>query len=106
VTRRLVPYLLVAVLTLGVGLGVGLGLSQGPNTYDAATELHRDLVSPSNPLSLTPSERTHLDVLGVCLSAAKEHVHLPLITYRQKSAYARMIDKCLRAHGYPGNLTG
>ena len=30
-TRRLVPYLLLAMLTLGTGLGVGLGLAGGPN---------------------------------------------------------------------------
>jgi len=31
--RRLVPYVLLAILALGSGLGVGLGLTQGPNTY-------------------------------------------------------------------------
>jgi hypothetical protein len=31
--RRLVPYVLLAILTLGSGLGIGLGLTQGPTTY-------------------------------------------------------------------------
>jgi hypothetical protein len=31
--RRIVPYMLLTILTLGSGLGVGLGLTQGPNTY-------------------------------------------------------------------------
>jgi hypothetical protein len=31
--RRLVPYVLLAILALGSGLGAGLGLTQGPNTY-------------------------------------------------------------------------
>jgi len=33
--RRLAPYVLLGLLTLGAGLGVGLGLSQGPVTYTA-----------------------------------------------------------------------
>jgi len=35
VSRRLTPYALLAVLTLGTGLGAGLGLSVGPVTYAA-----------------------------------------------------------------------
>jgi hypothetical protein len=31
--RRLVPYVLLAILALGSGLGMGLGLTRGPNTY-------------------------------------------------------------------------
>jgi hypothetical protein len=34
-SRRLAPYLLLGLLTLGAGLGVGLGLSEGPVTYTA-----------------------------------------------------------------------
>jgi hypothetical protein len=33
--RRLAPFLLLGILTLGAGLGVGLGLSEGPVTYNA-----------------------------------------------------------------------
>jgi len=33
--RRLAPFLLLGILTLGAGLGVGLGLSEGPVTYSA-----------------------------------------------------------------------
>jgi hypothetical protein len=35
--RRLAPFLLLGILTLGAGLGVGLGLSEGPVTYSAQT---------------------------------------------------------------------
>ena len=31
-SRRIVPYLFVGILTLGVGLGIGLGISEGPVT--------------------------------------------------------------------------
>jgi hypothetical protein len=33
--RHLIPFLLLALLTLGAALGAGLGLSQGPLTYSA-----------------------------------------------------------------------
>jgi len=33
--RRLAPFLLLGLLTVGAGLGVGLGLSKGPVTYTA-----------------------------------------------------------------------
>jgi hypothetical protein len=36
--RRLGPFLLLGILTLGAGLGVGLGLSEGPVTYSAQTQ--------------------------------------------------------------------
>jgi hypothetical protein len=34
--RRLIPYVLLGVITLGTGLAVGLGLSEGPLTYSAS----------------------------------------------------------------------
>jgi hypothetical protein len=37
--RRLAPFLLLGILTLGAGLGVGLGLSEGPVTYSAQTQV-------------------------------------------------------------------
>jgi hypothetical protein len=37
--RRLVPYVLLAILALGSGLGVGLGLTQGPNTYSQPSSM-------------------------------------------------------------------
>jgi hypothetical protein len=36
--RRLAPFLLLGVLTLGACLGLGLGLSEGPVTYSAQTQ--------------------------------------------------------------------
>jgi hypothetical protein len=35
--RRLIPYVLLGILTLGTGLAVGLGLSQGTVTYTATS---------------------------------------------------------------------
>ena len=37
--RRLVPYVLVGILTLGTGLAIGFGLSKGPVTYTASAEV-------------------------------------------------------------------
>lgn len=34
--RRLIPYVLLGILTLGTGLAVGLGLAEGALTYNAA----------------------------------------------------------------------
>ena len=36
-SRRLAPYLLLGILTLGTGLAIGLGLSKGPVTYTATS---------------------------------------------------------------------
>jgi hypothetical protein len=35
--RRLIPYVLLGILTLGTGLAIGLGLSEGTLTYTATS---------------------------------------------------------------------
>jgi hypothetical protein len=35
-SRRLVPHVLLGILTLGTGLAIGLGLSEGPVTHSAS----------------------------------------------------------------------
>ena len=49
VNRRLTPYVLLGILTLGTGLAIGLGLSEGPVTYTASAE-----ATTGNPCSAAP----------------------------------------------------
>ena len=87
--RRLVPYLLLVILTLGAGLGVGLGLAQGPNTYSAPTTL----AAAFKDCGVTNVHGT-VELDGT-----------PLIRSSIRKALARL-DECLRADGYGGRTFG
>jgi hypothetical protein len=82
VLRRIAPYLLLGLLTLGAGLGVGLGLASGPVTYMAS---HPETSGSWSCITiLSSSEETEVDCVPRGQTAG------PLLAHGPGSSFASL----------------
>jgi hypothetical protein len=94
-TRPLVPYVLLAILTVGTGLGAGLSLAWGPITYSAPTtfaEAYRVCAStPPNALGYS-----RLTLGSASPQASQKEIERTLLAFSQ----------CLPDQGFGGRSFG
>lgn len=87
--RYLVPYLILAILTLGTGLGVGLGLSEGTVTLTAT------MVSSWHPCSSSPT-RSGLQV-SCTLVDARSYSSSITVWFEPSNSFPKGTTACLNA---------
>jgi hypothetical protein len=92
-SRRLLPYLLLAVITLGAGLGAGLGLAQGPQTCDPGHS------APTSATSCVASRRRDEAIVSCSSKVSPAYSSTITFTFFRTPKGQACLTKTMKAPG-------